>query len=458
MARPEQVINERIVKNFIKEDMLYILHIPRTFVLMFAALLIFLTTSAGAEITQQERETTYKQLEIFSNVLSILQENYVEEIDTEEVLNGAVRGLLFSLDPHSSYLPPDNFKELQEETRGSFSGIGIEVTIKNDLLTIVSPIADTPADRAGLKANDLIIEINGTKSKNMGPYEAIKQLRGTPGTEVTISIHREGWKSLKDFTITRELIPLQSVKAEFLSPGFVYVRITNFQSHTFRDFKTKLQKLKKKHPIDGMVLDLRNNPGGLFLQSVSISDYFLDDGLIVYTKGRRKDQNTTFNAHSTGEEKLYPLVVLVNEGSASASEIVAGAIQAHKRGIIVGTQTFGKGSVQTIIPLPDGAGLRMTTARYYTPDNRSIQALGITPDVVVPFVPCAPPAKEKKKRKFIKEINLKNHLLSSDAKKEVTENDMDTKLEKRLLNDNQLRSAYNILKSLNLFSEFRAAE
>jgi carboxyl-terminal processing protease len=418
---------------------------------------VFLCDYAAAEISQRDRETTYKQLEIFSNVLSILQDNYVEEIDTKDVLNGAIRGLLFSLDPHSSYLPPEGFKELQEETQGSFSGIGIEVTIKNDLLTIVSPIAETPADRAGLKANDIIIEINGTKTKNMGPYEAIKKLRGPKGTEVIISIHREGWENLKEITLTREIIPLQSVKAEFLSPGFIYVRITNFQSHSSKDFKTKLQQLKKEHSIKGLILDLRNNPGGLLHQAVSIADYFLDEGRIVYTKGRRKEQNTVFSAHETGEKK-YPLVILVNEGSASASEIVAGAVQAHKRGIIVGTQSFGKGSVQTIIPLPDGAGLRMTTARYYTPDDRSIQALGITPDVVVPFVPCVPPEKADVHRKFIKEIDLENHLPGSDESHTQTEDETNAKLEQRLLEDNQLRSAYNILKSLNLFSEYNTAE
>ena len=418
---------------------------------------VFLCDYAAAEISQRDRETTYKQLEIFSNVLSILQDNYVEEIDTKDVLNGAIRGLLFSLDPHSSYLPPEGFKELQEETQGSFSGIGIEVTIKNDLLTIVSPIAETPADRAGLKANDIIIEINGTKTKNMGPYEAIKKLRGPKGTEVIISIHREGWENLKEITLTREIIPLQSVKAEFLSPGFIYVRITNFQSHSSKDFKTKLQQLKKEHSIKGLILDLRNNPGGLLHQAVSIADYFLDEGRIVYTKGRRKEQNTVFSAHETGEKK-YPLVILVNEGSASASEIVAGAVQAHKRGIIVGTQSFGKGSVQTIIPLPDGAGLRMTTARYYTPDDRSIQALGITPDVVVPFVPCIPPEKEDAQRKFIKEVDLENHLPGSDESLTQTEDKTNAKLEQRLLEDNQLRSAYNILKSLNLFSEYNTAE
>jgi len=437
--------------------MLSIFKVLHKVVLIVILILIFSNRLSIAEISQKERETTYKQLEIFSNVLSILQENYVEEIDTEEVLNGAIRGLLFSLDPHSSYLPPEGFKELQEETRGSFSGIGIEVTIKNDLLTVVSPIADTPADRVGLKANDLIIKINGKSTKTMGPYEAIKMLRGPKGSEVTISIHREGWEELKEMTITREIIPLQSVKAEVLSPGFLYVRITNFQSNTSRDFRTKIQKLKKDNPINGLILDLRNNPGGLLHQAVSIADYFLDAGRIVYTKGRRNDQNTVFTAHYTGEKKHYPLVILVNEGSASASEIVAGAIQAHKRGIIIGTQTFGKGSVQTIIPLPDGAGLRMTTARYYTPDNRSIQALGITPDVIVPFVACIPPEKEQKKKKFIKEIDLENHLPGSSNSPENPKNDTGSILEKRLLNDNQLRSAYNILKSLNLFSEYRTA-
>ena len=427
---------------------------------IFFIILAFVTLAtnpAKAEISQKDRETTYKQLEIFSNVLSILQENYVEEIDTEEVLNGAIRGLLFSLDPHSSYLPPEGFQELQEETQGSFSGIGIEVTIKNGLLTIVSPIADTPAAHAGLKANDLIIEIDGIKAKNIDPYEAIKKLRGPRGTEVTISIHREGWENLKKFTLSREIIPLQSVKTEFLSPGFVYARITNFQSHTSKDFKTQLQVLKKEHPINGLILDLRNNPGGLLNQAVSIADYFLDSGRIVYTKGRRKEQNTVFSAHETGWEK-YPLIVLVNEGSASASEIVAGAIQAHKRGIIVGTQTFGKGSVQTIIPLPDGAGLRMTTARYYTPDDRSIQARGIIPDVVVPFIPCVADKKEKEQRKFIKEIDLENHLIGSAESGEGKEDDSATILEKKLLQDNQLRSAYNILKSLNLFSEYKGVK
>jgi carboxyl-terminal processing protease len=409
-------------------------------------------TPVLAEINQAEKEATYKQLELFSNILSILQENYVEEINTKEVLNGAIRGLLYSLDPHSSYLTPESFKDLQDETRGLFSGIGIEVTIKNDLLTIVSPIADTPADLIGLKANDVILEIDGEKTKNMSPYEAIEKLRGQTGTSVTLAIYREGWDEPRKMTIKREVIPVQSVKAEFLSQGFVYARITKFQSQTGNEFKTKLQQLRNEKPIDGLILDLRNNPGGLLHQAVNVADIFLEKGKIVYTKGRKPDQNTVFTAHASGEKRQYPLVILVNEGSASAAEIVAGAIQAHKRGIIVGTQTFGKGSVQTIIPLPDGAGLRMTTATYYTPDDRSIQALGITPDVAVPFVASIPPDKTKPEKKQLKESDLTHHLPGVSPGKDMTAENAAAKLEERLQQDNQLRTAYNIIKSLNLIS------
>ncbi len=417
-------------------------------------LLFFLGSPVLAENADDAKTATYKQLEIFSNVLSILQENYVEEINTKEVINGAIRGMLFSLDPHSSYMPPESFKDLQEETQGSFSGIGIEVTIKNDLLTVVSPIADTPADLAGLKANDTIIEIDGVNTKNMGPDEAIKKLRGPAGTSVTLSIHREGWDKLKIITLKREIIPIQSVKAEFLSPGFVYTRITNFQSHTTADFKEKLQVLTKKHQIEGLILDLRNNPGGLLNQAISIADIFLNKGTIVYTKGRRDDQNNVYIAHDNGEKRMYPLVLLVNEGSASASEIVAGAIQAHKRGIIVGTRTFGKGSVQTIIPLPDGAGMRITTAKYYTPDNRSIQALGITPDVEIPFIACGPSVSPAESTKLLKEEDLAHHLPGSPTTKGVAQDKTAQQLEARLQTDNQLRTAYNIIKSITLYYDF----
>ncbi len=419
--------------------------------------LVSLTTTpliSVAEISHDDKVVTYKQLEIFSNVLSILQENYVEPINTQEVLNGAIRGLLYSLDPHSTYLNSENFKELQEDTSGEFSGIGIEVTIKDNQLTIVSPIADTPAARAGLKANDIIVEIQGKKTKKMGHYEAIKQLRGPAGTEITISIHRKGWDNLKEITLKRDIIPMKSVKSEILSPGIAYILITNFQSLTANDLKRKISEIEKESKIKGIILDLRNNPGGLLDQAVRISDFFLNSGVIVSTKGRRQEHNITYEAHSTEGDLKAPLVVLVNEGSASAAEIVAGAIQANRRGIIVGTRTFGKGSVQTIIPLPDGAGLKMTTAKYYTPDNRSIQALGIVPDVEIPAITCIEPQEKVNTKKYIKEVDLENHLPEQVTEKDKKLHAAKKRIEDRLREDNQLRSAYNILKSINLFSRY----
>jgi carboxyl-terminal processing protease len=430
-----------------------------------------------AEISQKERQSTYQQLETFANVLSILQENYVDEINARKVMEGAISGMLLSLDPHSSYLKPEDFKELQEETEGSFSGIGIEVTIEEGVLTVVAPIEGTPAGRAGLKAKDKIIKIDGELTQNMNPMDAIKKLRGPQGTQVILAVHREGWKELKDFTLTRETIPLHSVKEAFLEPGLAYIRITNFQSQTTKEVKDALQKLQAQLPINGLILDLRNNPGGLLDQAVSVTDIFLDGGLVVYTKGRVQEQNMTFHAHGNGGKNLFPLVVLVNEGSASASEIVTGAIQDHKRGVVVGAKTFGKGSVQTILPLPEGAGLRMTTARYYTPSGRSIQATGITPDVIVPS-----DNKNGKGRSSvsIKEADLKNHISNptqaegtgqtsapssepaqpsapQDKSEEgelpkTTPDSSDSPADNsdiRLDKDTQLRSALNILKGLS---------
>jgi carboxyl-terminal processing protease len=423
-----------------------------TIIVLCSLLLVFAGT-VSADISQEQREKTYSQLEIFSNVLSILQENYVEEIDTQKAIDGAIQGLLLTLDPHSSYLKPEELKDLQEETSGSFSGIGIEITIKDGILTVVSPIEGTPADEAGIKANDLIVEIDGQKTKDMNSDEAIKRLRGSRGSKVKITIQREGENQLRPMTLVRDVIPIHSVKASFLTPGFAYFRITNFQSHTTRDFKKELLSLQKKENIRGLILDLRNNPGGLLNQAVSISDIFLQKGIIVSTKGRTEDQNMVFQAHNTADDAGMPIVILINEGSASASEIVAGAIQDHKRGVIVGTRSFGKGSVQTIIPLPDGAGLRMTTARYYTPANRSIQALGINPDVEVP---AQEPAKDDAPTndETLRETDLDNHI---DARKEPTPPAMtiDPEIREKLKNDPQLNTALNILKSLDLFSSYR---
>lgn len=449
----------------------------RNGILLFFTCLLPLQVQA--EISAEERQSTYQQLETFANVLSILQENYVDDIDARKVIEGAISGMLLSLDPHSSYLKPEDFKELQEETEGSFSGIGIEVTIEDGLLTVVSPIEETPADRAGIKAKDIIVKIDGELTQSMNPMEAIKKLRGPAGSKVVLTIHRSGWEELRDFPLTRDTIPLHSVKESFLEPGLAYIRITNFQIQTTTDVNDALQNLQQQHPINGLILDLRNNPGGLLDQAVSVADIFLDGGLVVYTKGRVREQNMTFQAHSNSGKNMFPLVVLVNEGSASAAEIVTGAIQDHKRGIIVGTKTFGKGSVQTILSLPEGAGLRMTTARYYTPGGRSIQATGITPDVEVPFTSNGGKIKKNSPSVIIKEADLKNHILNTDPAQESDQRpspkDKEEQLpslpkgqdnsdgaattpqsfeqsDRRLENDNQLRSALNILKGLKIYS------
>ena len=423
-------------------------------VLSFAACLcfapcFFAAPGLAATDKDQGRETTYKQLEIFANVLGMIQDNYVDEINTKKVVDGAIRGLLYSLDPHSSYLEPDEFAEFQEETEGSFSGIGIEVSVENSQLIIVSPIEGTPADRAGLMAKDVITAIGGEKTDAMGTDEAIKRLRGPKKSKVTITISREGWKEPKTFTLLRDTIPLHSVKAFFLVPNVLYARITNFQTHTTDELKKAIADLAKEQKINGMILDMRNNPGGLLDQAVSVSDIFLSAGTIVYTKGRTEEENMRFSANNSGDEPRYPLVILVNEGTASAAEIVAGALQAHKRAILVGTRTFGKGSVQRIIQLPEGAALRLTTARYYTPDNRSIQALGISPDVEV--APVAPSGDGTEKEQQVREADLPQHLPGSGRLAPSAR--LSDEAKKRLESDNQLQTALNILKSLQLYSQ-----
>ena len=394
---------------------------------------ICICTAAHAAEKNSQREETYKNLEVFSNVLTLLQEHYVDTIDPHEVITGAINGMLISLDPHSSYLKPDDFKELQEETHGSFSGIGIQITIKDSILTIVSPIEDTPAYDAGLESGDQIIRIEDVLTKGMTIMEAVKKMRGKKGTKVTISVFRKGWQELKEFTLVRDKIPLLSVKTIELEPGFLFVRISNFQANTTRDLREALQKHNKETPVEALILDLRNNPGGLLEQAVKVTDIFIEKGIIVSTRGRNKDQDMAFEAHIDDEQYHFPMIVLVNSGSASASEIVAGALQDHGRAIVLGTETFGKGSVQTIVPMPDGAGLRLTTARYYTPSGDSIQATGIQPDIPVEFTP--PPAPdsdtdtEKNGHQLIREKDLPHHIKNdknkSGDKTEATEADQE---------------------------------
>ena len=426
---------------------------------IYFLLCFLLVLSAGllyAETDNEQQETdTYRNLETFANILNLLQQHYVDEIKSNDVIIGAINGMLVSLDPHSSYMSSEDFKELQEETKGSFSGIGIEITIRDGVLTVVSPIEGTPAYRQGLQAGDQIIRINGQLTKNMTLMNAVKLLRGDRGDEVTISVHRKGLQGLQDIVLVRDVIPVHSVKFMEIEPGLLYIRITNFQSTTTRDFRKALQKAEKKHKVNGLILDLRNNPGGLLDQAVKVSDIFLDNGIIVSTKGRNPDEDMIFEAHRGTGRYVFPMIVLVNGGSASASEIVAGALQDQGRAIIVGTQTFGKGSVQTIVPLPDGAGLRLTTARYYTPSGDSIQATGITPDMVVPFEKSTDEETGGETNWSLREKDLPHHFENNNGKEKKKDKERDLEqqeIEQRLAMDNQLRTALYLMKNLNTTS------
>ena len=430
----------------------------RLAVLLFLmTLVVALPVSGYAKADPKQQEITYRYLETFANVLSILQENYVEEIEAKEAIEGAINGLLLSLDPHSAYLKPENYREFRNETNGSFTGIGIRITLEDGVITVIAPIADTPADRAGIKAHDKIIKIDGEPTKGKTPFDAVKIMRGPRGTEVTLSIYRDGWESSRDFTMRRSEIPLLSVKSLLLKPGFGYLRISNFQRNTTNELSTHIEELQETSPLRGLILDLRNNPGGLLDQAVSVSDLFLEEGLIVYTRGRNKDQDLTFEAKADNTLGRFPLVLLVNEGTASASEIVAGAVQDHRRGVIVGTNTFGKGSVQSIIPLNDGAGLKMTTAHYYTPSGRSIQVTGITPDVTVKAQNSdLAKTDESDSLNSTREADLENHFSSRTEGNEAAANDetLSAEASERLSTDNQLQAAFDILTSLALYASY----
>ena len=337
----------------------------------------------GLEGVSAVNRDTYEGLEAFTNVIAIVQKNYVEDVGSQKLIEGAINGMLNALDPHSAYLTPELYKELQVDTEGSFGGLGIEITLRDGVLTVVAPIEDTPAHRAGVKAGDQIIKIEGELTKDMTLVEAVKKMRGPRGSKIVISVRREGVNKLIDFSLMREVIRVHSVKSRSLEKGYGYIRLSQFQDRTGNDLEEALSNLTRENgKLAGLILDLRNNPGGLLSQAVKVSDTFLESGLVVYTEGRLDNQKQKYFAHPGGYTET-PMVVLVNGGSASASEIVAGALQDHGRAVVLGMQTFGKGSVQTILPLESGAALRLTTALYFTPNGRSIQVTGVTPDITL---------------------------------------------------------------------------
>jgi len=382
----------------------------------------------------------YKKLNIFAKVLTYVENNYVEYVDESRLVYGAVKGMMDTLDPHSTFMPPDQYRQMKVETQGEFGGVGIEVEIRNNWITVVSPLEGTPAERAGLKPGDIIESIDGKSTRGMRLHEAVRAMRGPRGTRVVVKVRRHGIKEKLRFEIVRDIIKIVSVATKMLEPRVGYVRLKRFQERTDRQLQLALRQMTKKVPLRGLILDLRNNPGGLLDQAVRVADLFLDSGLIVRTTGKRGRMTEEENAHSKGTFKGFPMICLVNEGSASAAEIVAGALQDHKRAVVLGTRTFGKGSVQTIIDLEDGSGLKLTIARYYTPSGRSIQEMGIDPDIVVQDK--APPA-QRRKRKAKREEDLERHLKREKQKAQQR---------KRLkLKDFQLQTALDYLHAAEIF-------
>jgi carboxyl-terminal processing protease len=403
----------------------------RLFLYVFILIGVLVGMNIGSSNVQAVSKITYEKLRVFSEVYSLIKQNYVKEVDEKKILYGAIHGMLKALDPHSSFLTPESFKEMQVDTKGEFGGLGIEISRGDRGIRIVSPIEDTPADRVGIKAGDLIIKIEDTETDDMNLMEAVKLMRGKPGTKIVLTIFRKGENKPLTFTIVRAIIKIRSVRWRLEDKGVGYVRIIQFNEQSYPLLETAIEELRKKAGkggMKGLVLDLRNDPGGLLDQAVQVADAFLDKGLIVYTKGRIAGKDMSFEAHGGDLMKGAPMVVLINAGSASASEIVSGALQDHHRAVVMGTRSFGKGSVQTIIPLNDGSGLRLTTAQYYTPSGRSIQAKGIEPDIIVEDLEITG---KKRPGRGKTEADLKGHLQNANDKENgLPEDDKDAAAKK----------------------------
>jgi carboxyl-terminal processing protease len=381
----------------------------KLWLVMVTAAILWMMGAGFQKANSASSEDLYDGLKLFSDVIELIQREYVDEVDSKDLIQKAIQGMVQGLDPHSSLLPSDAFEDLQIDTKGKFTGIGIHITMRNGFVTVISPIEDTPAHKAGIEAGDRIIKVDGQFAKDL--REAVRMMRGPKGSKVAVTIMREGIKKPMEFELIRDEIPIQSVKFVTLKPGYGYLRLSNFTATTTQEFEKALEKLEAEtDSMKGLILDLRNNGGGLLNQAISISDVFIDKGQILSIKGRDKKNTKVFNATPSVVQRSYPIVVLINGGTASASEIVAGALQDHKRALLLGAPSFGKGSVQTVETLRDGSGLKLTIARYYTPSGRSIQAKGIEPDIALKFKRIDTEEAAEKEDGFFKEKDLENHL------------------------------------------------
>ena len=413
-------------------------------------LLIFASSFHSAYANNNQKNLDkfpLQDLRNFTYIFERLKSSYVEKVDDKTLMENAIRGMLSGLDPHSSYLDTEEYNELKISTTGEFGGLGIQVGMDGGFIRVISPIDDTPAFRAGIKAGDTIIRINKTHVKGLSLNDAVKMMRGKVGTEITLTILRKKAAEPLTFTIKRDIIKVKSVKAQLLDTNYAYVRISTFQMHTALHLNKALDKLRQennKAALKGLVIDLRNNPGGVLNAAADVADLFIEDGLLVYTKGRIPQSITEFKAHSGDKLNGAPIVVLINGGSASASEIVAGALQDHKRAVIMGSKSFGKGSVQTIQELPNGGAVKFTTARYFTPSGRSIQAEGIEPDIKIQNISLSD---AKKPLETIKEADLAHHIsnpIDDENKPEIH------KKTAKILSDYKIREAFNLLKGINI--------
>ncbi len=418
--------------------------------MVLAAFVMVFTTVAVSGIDKKKQDELFRKVQLFSDTLAIIQTDYVDEVNPKDLIYGALKGMLASLDPHSQFMDPDTYNELKVDTEGRFGGLGIEITIKDGLLTVVTPIEDTPAWKAGIKAGDRIVKINNELTRDITLMDAVKKMRGKPGEPVNITVLRESEKKIIEFKIVRDVIKIKDLKeAKIIDDGIGYIRLIEFRENTAIDLKMVIEMLKKQG-MNALILDLRNNPGGLLDAAVKVTEEFIEHGkLVVSTKGRKPSQNLEFFSHSGSPLLETPMIVLINEGSASGSEIVAGALQDYKRAIILGVKSFGKGSVQTVIPLSDGSALRLTTSKYFTPSGKVIHGKGVTPDIVVPETAddgvkaTEEESLEKKKEKIFDEIEHKE--------KKTAE-------EKSYARDSQLSRAVDVLKAMRLYKGFLSNE